>query len=163
MTESVRTPLTKNARQSKIAELIERSAIGSQTELAVRLAESGIAVSQGTLSKDLLELGAVRVRTSAGQFAYALLAGEHGPGSPASLSRLSRLCGELLLSAVGSANLAVLHTPPGAAQFFASAIDKVGWESILGTIAGDDTVLVISRNPSGGASLAETLLGLHAN
>lgn len=163
MTETVKAPLTKSARQSKIAELIERDTIGSQTELAARLAESGIAVSQGTLSKDLLELGAVRVRTVAGQFAYALLAGEHGPGSPAALSRLSRLCGELLLSAEGSANLAVLHTPPGAAQFFASAIDKVAFEAILGTIAGDDTVLVISRDPLGGAALAESLLSLHAN
>ena len=163
MTESVRAPLSKNARQSRIAELIERSTIGSQTELAAHLAESGIAVSQGTLSKDLLELGAVRVRTAAGQFAYALLAGEHGPGSLAALSRLSRLSGELLLSAEGSANLAVLHTPPGAAQFFASAIDKVALESILGTIAGDDTVLVISRDPNGGAAVAEFLLGLHAN
>jgi transcriptional regulator of arginine metabolism len=115
------------------------------------------------LSKDLLELGAVRVRTAAGQFAYALLAGEHGLGSPAALSRLGRLSGELLLSAEGSANLSVLHTPPGAAQFFASAIDKVALESILGTIAGDDTVLVISRDPNGGAAVAEFLLGLHAN
>ncbi len=163
MTETVKAPLTKSARQSKIAELIERDTIGSQTELAARLAESGIAVSQGTLSKDLLELGAVRVRTVAGQFAYALLAGEHGPGSPAALSRLSRLCGELLLSAEGSANLAVLHTPPGAAQFFASAIDKVAFEAILGTIAGDDTVLVISRDPLGGVALAESLLSLHTN
>lgn len=163
MSESVKAPLTKSARQSRIAELIERSTVGSQTELAARLAESGIAVSQGTLSKDLLELGAVRVRTTAGQFAYALVAGEHGPGTPAAWSRLSRLCGELLLSADGSANLAVLHTPPGAAQFFASAIDKVGWESILGTIAGDDTVVVISRDPSGGAAVAESMLALHAN
>jgi len=163
VTETVKAPLTKSARQSKIAELIERDTIGSQTELAARLAESGIAVSQGTLSKDLLELGAVRVRTVAGQFAYALLAGEHGPGSPAALSRLSRLCGELLLSAEGSANLAVLHTPPGAAQFFASAIDKVAFEAILGTIAGDDTVLVISRDPLGGVALAESLLSLHTN
>jgi transcriptional regulator of arginine metabolism len=56
----------------------------------------------------------------------------------------------------------VLRTPPGAAQFFASAIDRVGWESILGTIAGDDTVAIITRDPSGGAAMAETLLALHA-
>jgi transcriptional regulator of arginine metabolism len=163
MTEMLKAPATKSARHSRIAELIEREPIGSQTELAARLADSGIAVSQGTLSKDLVELGAVRVRTSAGQFAYALLAGDHAPGSPAAMSRLTRLCGELLLSAEGSANLAVLHTPPGAAQFFASAIDKVASESILGTIAGDDTVLVISRAADGGAALAEYLLGLHTN
>ena len=163
MTETLRGPMSKSARQARITDLIERGPVASQAELAARLAESGIAVSQGTLSKDLLELGAVRVRTVSGQFAYALVAGEHGPGTPAALSRLTRLCGELLLSAEGSANLAVLHTPPGAAQFFASAIDKVGWDSILGTIAGDDTIAVISRDPDGGAALAESLLALHQN
>lgn len=162
MTEQ-RSPLTKSARQSRIAELIEREPIRSQTELAARLAGDGIAVSQGTLSKDLLELGAVRVRTAAGELAYALLAGEHAPGTPAALSRLSRLCGELLLSAEGSANLTVLRTPPGAAQFFASAIDKVGWGSVLGTIAGDDTVVIVTRDPAGGQAMAEAFLNLHSN
>lgn len=158
-----RTPMTKSARQSRIAELIEREQIRSQTELATRLAGDGIAVSQGTLSKDLLELGAVRVRTTTGELTYALLAGEPGAGTPAALSRLSRLCGELLLSAEGSANLTVLRTPPGAAQFFASAIDKVAWESVLGTIAGDDTVVIVTRDPVGGQAMAEAFLNLHNN
>jgi transcriptional regulator of arginine metabolism len=162
MTEA-RTPVTKSARQSRIAELIEREPIRSQTELATRLSADGIAVSQGTLSKDLLELGAVRVRTSAGELAYALLAGEHAPGTPAALARLSRLCGELLLSAEGSANLTVLRTPPGAAQFFASAIDKVGWDSVLGTIAGDDTVVIVTRAADGGAAVADAFLSLHSS
>jgi transcriptional regulator of arginine metabolism len=162
MTE-FRTPVTKNARQSRIGELIEREAIRSQTELAARLVADGIAVSQGTLSKDLLELGAVRVRTAAGELAYALLAGEHAPGTPAALARLARLCGELLLSAEGSANLTVLRTPPGAAQFFASAIDKVSWDSVLGTIAGDDTVVIVTRDPAGGTAMAEAFLNLHSS
>ena len=162
MTE-FRTPVTKNARQSRIAELIEREAIRSQTELATRLTGDGIAVSQGTLSKDLLELGAVRVRTATGELAYALLAGEHAPGAPSTLARLSRLCGELLLSAEGSANLTVLRTPPGAAQFFASAIDKVGWDTVLGTIAGDDTVVIVTRDPAGGTAMAEAFLHLHTS
>ena len=162
MTEQ-RTPVTKSARQSRIGELIERESIRSQGELAARLVADGIAVSQGTLSKDLLELGAVRVRTSAGELAYALLAGEHAPGTPAALARLTRLAGELLLSAEGSANLTVLRTPPGAAQFFASAIDKVGWDSVLGTIAGDDTVVIVTRDPAGGAAMAEAFLGLHTS
>jgi transcriptional regulator of arginine metabolism len=161
MTEA-RSPLTKSARQSRIVELIGNGAIGSQVELGQRLADAGVAVTQGTLSKDLLELGAVRVRTADGEFRYALLAGEPAGGGGAALTRLTRLCGELLLSAEGSANLTVLRTPPGAAQFFASAIDRVGWESILGTIAGDDTVAIITRDPSGGAAMAETLLALHA-
>ena len=155
-----RTPLTKSARQSRIAELIEREQVRSQTELAARLGTEGMTVTQGTLSKDLLELGAVRVRTASGELAYALLAGEHAPGTPAALARLTRLSGELLLSAEGSANLTVLRTPPGAAQFFASAIDKVGWDSVLGTIAGDDTVVIVTRAPDGGAALAEAFLSL---
>ena len=161
MTEPQRTPVTKSARQSRIAELIERETVRSQGELAALLAATGIAVSQGTLSKDLLELGAVRVRTQAGELAYALLAGEHAPGTPAARARLARLAGELLLSAEGSANLTVLR-PPGAAQFFASAIDKVGWDSVLGTIAGDDTVVIVTRDPAGGATMADAFLGMHA-
>ncbi|MFZ0530982.1 MAG: arginine repressor [Propionicimonas sp.] len=158
-----RTPITKSARQSRIAELIEREQIRSQTELALRLAEDGLSVSQGTLSKDLLELGAVRVRTSSGELTYALVAGDHAPGTSSALARLARLCGELLLSAEGSANLTVLRTPPGAAQFFASAVDKVGWDSVLGTIAGDDTVVIVTRSADGGAAMAEAFLSLHAS
>lgn len=157
-----RSPLTKSARQARVVELIERERIGSQSDLVQRLADEGVVVHQGTLSKDLLEIGAVRVRSSAGDFKYALLAGEPSPGTPAAQARLVRLCGELLLSAEGSANLAVLRTPPGAAQFFASAIDRVGWDAILGTIAGDDTVAIITRDPTGGAAMAETFLGLNA-
>ena len=160
MTES-RSPLTKPARQARISDLIERTHVASQTELAQRLADEGLVVSQGTLSKDLLELGAVRVRGSDGQFRYALLAGESGLYAGASLTRLARLCGELLLSAEGSANLVVLRTPPGAAQFLASAIDRVGWDAVLGTIAGDDTVMMITRDPTGGQAMADTLLGLN--
>ncbi len=160
MTEP-RSPLTKSARQARIADLIERSDIASQTDLAARLADEGLMVSQGTLSKDLLELGAVRVRTADGQFRYALLAGDAAAGAgSAALARLARLCGELLLSAEASANLVVARTPPGAAQFFASAIDKVGWPALLGTIAGDDTVMLITRDPAGGQAMADTLLGL---
>lgn len=151
-------PLTKPARQARLIELIERECVGSQAEIVARLADEGIAVSQGTLSKDLLDLGAVRVRTPSGDFQYALVAAESA--GPSALSRLAKLCGELLLAAEASANLVVARTPPGAAQFFASAIDKVGWPAILGTIAGDDTVLLITRDPAGGQAMAETLLGM---
>jgi transcriptional regulator of arginine metabolism len=69
---------------------------------------------------------------------------------------------DLLIAAEGSANLAVLRTPPGAAQFLASALDKVGLPDVLGTIAGDDTLLVVSRDPAGGHALADRLLALAA-
>lgn len=131
------------------------------------LAEQGISVSQGTLSKDLLSLGAVRVRSGSGQLVYAVPGegGEDALVSPENVGadqRLARLCGEVLLSATHSANLAVLKTPPGAAQYFASAIDKANWSCIIGTIAGDDTVMVISREADGGADVATRFLELAA-
>jgi transcriptional regulator of arginine metabolism len=80
--------------------------------------------------------------------------------SSAGRDRLARLCGELLVSAEASANLVVLRTPPGAAQFLASAFDKADLGDVLGTIAGDDTVLVIGRDPRGGEALARRFLDL---
>jgi transcriptional regulator of arginine metabolism len=77
-------------------------------------------------------------------------------------ARLARVASELLVSAEGSANLVMLRTPPGAAQYFASAIDHVGLDDVLGTIAGDDTVMVVSRDPAGGEALAARFLNLAA-
>ncbi len=111
----------------------------------------------------LVEIGALRIRSSGGHLVYAV-PGEGGDRTPhvgefASFeARLARLCGEVLVSAEASANLVVLRTPPGAAQYFASAIDRVGWESILGTIAGDDTILLITRSPNGGNDIAQEFL-----
>jgi transcriptional regulator of arginine metabolism len=160
------TAHTKAARQQRIADLLTRTAVRSQTQLAQLLADDGIEVTQATLSRDLLELDAVKVRIPSGVLVYAVPAqgGEPSPHaageSTAAEARLARLLNELLVSAEGSANLALLRTPPGAAQFLASAIDRVRAEDVLGTVAGDDTVLVISRRPDGGASTAERLLVL---
>jgi transcriptional regulator of arginine metabolism len=159
-------PATKAARQHLIADLLRRHPVRSQTELAELLGDSGLTVTQTTLSRDLEELDAVRVRDTTGALVYAV-PGEGGDRRPrpaqetaASETRLARLAGELLVSADASANLVVLRTPPGAAQFFASAIDHAELESVLGTIAGDDTVLVVSRDPRGGAAVADRFLRL---
>ncbi len=160
------TPQTKAARQQRIADLLGRTAVRSQTQLAQLLADDGIEVTQATLSRDLLELDAVKVRVPSGALVYAVPAQggdampQSGSDSTAAESRLARLLGELLVSAEGSANLALLRTPPGAAQFLASAIDRVRSADVLGTVAGDDTVLVISRRASGGAALAERLVAV---
>ncbi len=158
-------PLTKSARQQKIVDVLESTPIRSQTELADCLVDAGVHVTQATLSRDLLELDAVKVRTPGGALVYAVPA-EGGDRTPrvagttfASGARLARLAGELLVSADSSENLVVLRTPPGAAQFLASALDKAGLADVLGTIAGDDTVLVIGRDPDGDA-LARRLLDL---
>lgn len=152
---------SKAARQGRIVELLTRTAIRSQTELAEVLAGEGFVVSQGTLSKDLVDIGAIRIRAASGELTYAVRDVEAADAGRARV-RLTRLAGELLLSAEASANLVVLKTPPGAAQFLASAIDRAGMDAVLGTIAGDDSILMVSRAPDGGAELADRLLALGA-
>jgi arginine repressor len=151
---TARAPATKAARQHLVGDLLARHPVRSQGELAALLADAGVSVTQTTLSRDLVELDAVKVRHESGALVYAV-PGEGGdrrpqPGqdSAAAQARLARLCGELLVSAEASANLVVLRTPPGAAQFFASAVDHADMSTVLGTIAGDDTVLVIPANPT---------------
>lgn len=161
-------PATKIARQARVAALLNSRPVRSQAELAALLAADGLVVGQATLSRDLVELRAVRVRGREGTLVYALPpeGGERSvhAGSSQELldTRLIRLCGELLVTAEGSANIAVLRTPPGAANFLALAIDHSVMPSILGTIAGDDTVMVISRGPQGGAAVAERFLAFAA-
>ncbi len=159
MSEPTRSPVTKVARQGRIAELLTHERVRSQTELADLLAGDGFVVTQGTLSKDLVALGAVRVRDANGELVYALP--EEDAGDPrVALARLQRLFGEMLLSAVASGNLVVVKTPPGAAQYLASAIDRSGLPEVLGTIAGDDSILLVSRDAEGGQALADQLLRL---
>jgi transcriptional regulator of arginine metabolism len=158
-------PLTKGARQQKIVDLLSKQPVRSQTELADLLRAAGVHVTQATLSRDLVELDAVKVRVPSGALVYAVPAegGDRTPvvrDSAALDTRLARLLGELLVSADASANLALLRTPPGAAQFLASAFDRAEPEGVLGTVAGDDTVLVISRRPDGGKELADRFLAI---
>ena len=160
--------LTRTARLSKIIELLVTHEVRSQAELSDLLAADGLHVTQGTLSRDLVEVGAVRVRGSRGQLVYAVPAegGDRRPQAGEQVNfaaRLARLCHEVLVAAEASANLVVLRTPPGAAQYFASAIDRVGWEAILGTIAGDDTILLITRSPTGGTAVADAFLQMSGN
>jgi transcriptional regulator of arginine metabolism len=225
-------PATKAARQARIAAILAREQVHSQEQLAGLLTQyAAMHVTQATLSRDLDELGVVRLRAADGTLVYALPGDPGGPGSPPGAgfeysergvpgppgadaepdagraepgsasgnrpdgpgggpraggsragtarpaggrpggdspaagaspaatappgsSRLVRYLKELLTSAEASANLVVLRTPAGAAQFLASAIDHASWPAILGTVAGDDTVLVIARDPAGGDALA---------
>ena len=222
-------PATKAARQARIVAILSREHVHSQEQLAGLLRQyASMHVTQATLSRDLDELGVVRLRAQDGTLVYALPGDPGGPSShpgtafdypervrpapapPASASaeaeatgprtappagtgtdpaagpaasagqppagqdlpapppvpaggaqsRLVRYLKELLTAAEASANLVVLRTPAGAAQFLASAIDHAAWPGILGTVAGDDTVLVISRDPAGGDALAAEFLHL---
>ena len=163
------SPATKVARHEQIAGILERLQVRSQEELAALLAARGVRVGQATLSCDLEEIAAVRLRGPGGALFYALPTGPGGPGSRpggvgsaeaegAFTGPLPRVAAELLVSAEASANLVVLRTPAGGAQLLASALDHAGWPAILGTVAGDDTVLVITRDPAGGAEVAAALL-----
>lgn len=163
---TVLRPATKNARHQRIVELVTHREVRSQSELADLLSENGMRVTQATLSRDLVELDAIKVRAPSGALIYAVPAegGDRRPAAPvetaAAQARLARLCGELLVSADASANLVVLRTPPGAAQFLASAFDRAEFPDVLGTIAGDDTVLVIGREATGGDDLARRFLAM---
>ena len=162
---STTVPATKAARQARIAELIGGHVVASQTQLGRLLADAGVAVTQATLSRDLEELGAVKVRTAAGM-AYAVPE-ENAPrgGTPEAVdARLARLLEELLVSAEATGDLVVVRTPPGGAHFLGSALDRAGLPEVAGTLAGDDTVLLVTRTagPPAPASrtLAERLLRL---
>ena len=160
------SPTTRAARHARIAALLAAAPVRSQAQLAQALAQAGVSVTQATLSRDLDELGATKVRTHDGRL-YALPA-EGGPvgdrpphqaGAGWGDVRLARLAEELVTTVATSGDLVVARTPPGAAQFFASAADHAGLDGVVGTIAGDDTVLLIAR-AGAGAALAANLLAL---
>lgn len=137
-------------------------AIRSQTELAKLLVAEGVDVTQATLSRDLDELGAVKLRgVDSGAPVYVIPEdGSPVRGVQGGTSRLARLLDELMVSLDASGNLMVLRTPPGAAQFLASAIDRAALEEVVGSIAGDDTVAVIAREPLSGKDLADRFAAL---
>src|SRR5512142_2145985 len=165
MTRSKTThDITRAGRQDRIVAILSSASISSQSELAARLADEGIDVTQATLSRDLEELGAVKLRGADGGVGVYIVPEDGSPvrGVSGGTARLSRLLGELLVSADASANLAVLRTPPGAAHYLASALDRAALHDVVGTIAGDDTLLVVAREPLTGAGLAARLQNLRA-
>ncbi|WP_067892573.1 arginine repressor [Nocardia vaccinii] len=150
------TARTRAGRQQRIVEILSGHAVRSQTELAALLAEDGIETTQATLSRDLDELGAVKLRAADGGAGVYVVPEDGSPvrGVTGGTDRLSKLLGDLLVSTDHSGNIAVLRTPPGAAHFLASALDRASLPEIVGTIAGDDTIAVIAREPLTGAELA---------
>jgi transcriptional regulator of arginine metabolism len=147
---------TRAGRQARIVELLSAHAVRSQTELAGLLAAEGIDTTQATLSRDLDELGAVKLRAADGGAGVYVVPEDGSPvrGVIGGTDRLSKLLGDLLVSTDASGNIAVLRTPPGAAHYLASALDRAALPDIVGTIAGDDTIVVIAREPLTGAALA---------
>jgi transcriptional regulator of arginine metabolism len=156
---------TRGARQARIVELITQRAVHSQSELLALLEAEGIGSTQATLSRDLDELGAVKLRGADGGTPVYVIPDDGSPvrGIEGGTARLARLLGELLVSADASGNLAVLRTPPGAAHYLASALDRAALHDVVGTLAGDDTLLVVAREPRTGAELVDRLQSLRTD
>lgn len=143
-------PLTRIARQDLIGRIIDSERVASQRELLDILENRGIDVTQATLSRDLVDLGAKKVRSN-GEVYYTL-SDELRVDGP---DKLRRVLGELLVDYDHSGNIAVLRTPPGAAQYLASILDRSDVSKVVATIAGDDTVFVLAREPVNGLELGE--------
>lgn len=148
-----------SARRAKVVSLVQAELVHSQSDLVKLLAKAGFEVTQATASRDLEDIGAFRGRSKDGTAIYQLPQDE-----AQSLSRVISLPSDLILSIDSSANMAVVRTPPGGAQLLACALDGARTHgqltSLIGTVAGDDTVLLISKRSAGGASLAKELLKL---
>jgi transcriptional regulator of arginine metabolism len=144
----------KRQRQQALLDLIRREPIGSQAEIQSRLSTAGHPATQSTISRDLDELGLVRVRDAGGGFRYA----EPSEATAhANASRLRMLLQEFLISIEPSGNIALALTPPGAASAVAEAIDHAAIEGVLGTVAGDNTILVVAKEGVTGSTVARRL------
>ena len=153
--------LSRAARQHRIVQLLEKQAVTSQQQLVELLSESGVEATQATVSRDLEEIGAVKVRAAGGDSVYAV------PDLPkdrvAPEDHLRRVLGDWVVEVSSSANLVVVRTPPGSAHVVASALDRAGLAEVLGTVAGDDTIIIVAVEDVGGTALADrlsTLAGL---
>lgn len=150
--------MPKNQRQHRIARILEQQAVSSQAELVELLAAEGVVATQATVSRDLEDLGAVKVRVPGGDTVYAIPEVPKDRFAPE--DHLRRVLGDWVVEVAHSANLVVVRTPPGSAHVVASALDRSGLEGMLGTVAGDDTILVVAAQKTGGAGLASLLSSL---
>jgi transcriptional regulator of arginine metabolism len=147
--------LGKTQRQHLVAKLIEAQAVPNQGALVDLLAAEGVVATQATVSRDLEDLGAIKVRMPGGETAYAIPALPKEQRAPE--DHLRRVFGDWVVEVAHSDNLVVVRTPPGSAHVVGSALDRSGMPGVLGTVAGDDTILVIVEADHGGAAMAHTL------
>ena len=149
---------SKVQRQQTIVTLIGRHAVTNQPQLVELLAAEGIAATQATVSRDLDDLGAIKVRVPGGESAYAIPALPTQQVAPE--DHLRRVFGDWVVEVAHSGNLVVLRTPPGSAHVVGSALDRAGLPDILGTVAGDDTLIVVVSEEAGGAAVADEMTDL---
>jgi transcriptional regulator of arginine metabolism len=150
--------LSKNQRQHRIIQFVEQQAVTSQSQLVELLAAAGVHATQATVSRDLEEIGAVKVRAAGGESVYAVP--ELPKDRVAPEEHLKRVLGDWVVEVAASANVVVVRTPPGSAHVVASALDRAALAEIVGTVAGDDTIMVVAAERVGGAKLARRLAGL---
>lgn len=148
----------KKQRQHLIAKLIETRVVNNQAGLVNLLAAEGVIATQATVSRDLDDLGAIKVRIPGGETAYAIP--ELPKAQIAPEDHLRRVCGDWIVEVDHSANLVVVRTPPGSAHVVASALDRAGFADVVGTVAGDDTILVVVAEGVTGAEMAARLSNL---
>ena len=146
--------LAKTQRQHRVARLLESHVVTSQTQLVELLAADGVVATQATVSRDLEELGAIKVRMAGAEPVYAVPEFED---RVATEEHLKRVFGDWVVDVAHSGNLVVVRTPPGSAHVVASAVDRAGLSDIIGTVAGDDTILVVAAERAGGAKVARRL------
>lgn len=149
---------TKVRRQQVIVRLVGQHEVTSQTQLLALLAQEGITATQATVSRDLDDIGAVKVRVPGGATVYAIP--EFEPERLAPFEQLRRVMGEWVADVAHSGDLVVVRTPPGCAHVVASALDRSALDGLLGTVAGDDTILCVATEDLGGAQLADRLRDL---
>lgn len=147
--------MSKARRQHVISGLLEDNAVTNQSQLVELLAAKDIEATQATVSRDLDELSAIKVRVPGGETVYAIP--EHPVDRIAPEDHLRRVMGDWVADVGSSGNIVVLRTPPGSAHVVASALDRAGIEEILGTVAGDDTLMVVAVESVGGKALESRL------
>ena len=145
----------KQQRQQAIARLIGQQPVANQPQLLDLLGTEGITATQATVSRDLEDLGAIKVRVGGGETVYAIP--ELPSQQRAPEDHLRRVFSEWVVEVAHSANLVVLRTPPGSAHVVASALDRSGLSGVLGTVAGDDTLVVIVGEDLSGSTMAARL------
>jgi len=149
--------MSKTQRQHRVAKLLEEQQVTNQSQLVELLGAEGIRVNQATVSRDLEDLGAIKVRVPGGETAYAIP--ELPSRQVAPEDTLRRVLGEWVVEVERSGDLVVLRTPPGSAHVVASAIDRSAPQDVVGTVAGDDTLLVVATQRKG-RSVEERLCDL---
>ena len=150
--------MSKHQRQHRISRILANEVVTSQEQLVRLLADDGVESTQATVSRDLDDLGAVKVRVSGGESVYAIP--EHPADRVVPVDQLRRVMGEWVVEVESSGNLVVLRTPPGSAHVVASALDRTGIEGSIGTVAGDDTLMVVAAEGTTGENLAVALRNL---